>query len=195
MQLLWINLVTDFFPGLALSLEPPEPGVMERPPRDPAEPIIGREDFSRMAFESGVISLGTLAAFLFGLKRYGVGPAASTLAFQTLTCTQLVHALSARSPHRNVFGAHRLPPNPHLTRAILGMGALQTGASLIPAARGLLGTTPLALGDLMAIAAGVLLPLIVNEATKPAPPPRGLEPDPQAGGEVAVPLSSEEQRA
>lgn len=192
MQLLWINLVTDIFPGLALSLEPPEPGVMERPPRDPAEPIIGREDFRRMAFESGMISLGTLAAFLYGLKRYGVGPAASTLAFHTLTTTQLAHALSARSPQRNVFGGQRLPPNPHLTRAILGMGGLQVAVGLIPAARGLLGTSPLVLGDLLAIAAGVLLPLIVNEATKPAPAPR---PAPAAGGQVLVPLSSEEQRA
>jgi Ca2+-transporting ATPase len=166
---------------------------MERLPRDPAAPIITRADFKRMAFESGVISLGALGAFLYGLKRYGVGPAASTLAFHTLTCTQLAHALSARSPYRNVFGGQRLPPNRHLTRAILGMGGLQVAVGLIPAARRLLGTTPLGPGDLLAIAAGVLLPLIVNEATKPAPLGRALAAPVPDCGEADLTLPYQEQ--
>jgi len=195
MQLLWINLVTDIFPGLALSLEPPEPGVMGRPPRDPAEPIIGRKDLRRMAFESGVISLGALGAYLYGLRRYGVGPAASTLAFHTLTATQLAHALSVRSPYRNVFGGQRLPSNPHLTRAMLGMGGLQVAASLIPAARRLLGTTPLGLADLLVIGAGVLLPLIINEAAKPAPPEQRAGSPPPDCGEAGLPLPDQEQPA
>jgi P-type Ca2+ transporter type 2C len=59
MQLLWINLVTDIFPGLALSMEPAEPDIMTRPPRDPEEAMITREDLKRMTFESGVIGIGT----------------------------------------------------------------------------------------------------------------------------------------
>ena len=58
MQLLWINLVTDIFPGLALSMEPAEPDIMDRPPRDPDEAIIEGRDLKRMAFESGIIGLG-----------------------------------------------------------------------------------------------------------------------------------------
>ncbi|MGD8312167.1 MAG: HAD-IC family P-type ATPase [Gammaproteobacteria bacterium] len=170
MQLLWINLVTDIFPGLALSMEPAEPDIMERPPRDPEEAIIEGRDLKRMAIESGVIGLGTLGAYLFGIQRYGVGPAASTLAFNTLTLNELAHAYSSRSSHRNVFGGSHLRPNPYLTKAILGMGGLQALVSLLPGTRRLLGTTPLGPADLLAIAAGVLLPLIVNEYTKPAPP-------------------------
>mgnify|MGYP003572079459 FL=1 len=170
MQLLWINLVTDIFPGLALSLEPAEPGIMGRPPRDPDEAIIEGRDLKRMVFESGTIGLGTMGAYLYGLKRYGSGAAASTLAFNTLTLNELAHALSSRSHYKNVFGGQSLPPNPHLTRAILGMAALQAVVSLVPAARRLLGTTPLNVADLLVIAAGVVAPLIVNEGTKPSPP-------------------------
>jgi Ca2+-transporting ATPase len=170
MQLLWINLVTDIFPGLALSLEPAEPGIMERPPRDPNEAIIEGRDLRRMVFESGTIGLGTMGAYLYGLRRYGAGAAASTLAFNTLTLNELAHALSSRSGYRNVFGGQSLPPNPHLTRAIVGMAALQAVVSFVPAARRLLGTTPLNLADLLAIGAGVLLPLLANEATKPSAP-------------------------
>jgi Ca2+-transporting ATPase len=170
MQLLWINLVTDIFPGLALSLEPPEPDIMERPPRDPNEAIIEGRDLKRMAFESATIGLGTLAAYLYGVRRYGPGAAASTLAFNTLTLNEWAHAYSSRSSHRNVFGRSSLPPNPHLNRAILAMGALQAVVSLVPLARRLLGTVPLGPADLLAVAGGVLVPLVVNEATKPAAP-------------------------
>ncbi len=172
MQLLWINLVTDIFPGLALSLEPPEPDIMERNPRDPDEAIIEGRDLKRMAFESGIIGLGTLGAFIYGMRRYGLGPAPATLAFNTLTLNELAHSLSSRSKYRTVFGGQKLPPNKHLTRAILGMAALQAFVSVVPAARRLLGTTPLGLADLAAIGAGVVLPLIINEATKPAYEPK-----------------------
>jgi Ca2+-transporting ATPase len=170
MQLLWINLVTDIFPGLALAMEPAEPGVMKRPPRDPHEAIIEGRDLGRMVFESGTIGVGTFGAYLYGVRRYGVGAAASTLAFNTLTLNELAHALSARSEYRHVFGGHTMPPNPHLIKAIAGMAGLQLLVSLVPGARTLLGTTPMGLADLIAIGAGVLGPLIVNEATKPKAP-------------------------
>ena len=172
MQLLWINLVTDIFPGLALSLEPPEVDIMERDPRDPDEAIIAGRDLKRMVFESGVIGVGTMGAYLYGVARYGQGAAASTLAFNTLTLNELAHSYSSRAKHRNVFGSNPLPPNPHLNRAILGMAALQAVVSVVPAARRLLGTAPMGPVDLLAIAGGVVLPLIVNEATKPPAPDR-----------------------
>lgn len=170
MQLLWINLVTDIFPGLALSMEPSEPGIMDLPPRDPDEPIISGRSLKRMGFESAVIGVGTMGAYLYGVKRYGIGAAASTLAFNTLTFNELVHSFSSRSPYRNVIGGQHLPPNPHLKRAILAMGGLQALVSTLPTTRRLLGTTPLKGADLLVIAAGVLLPLLINELTKPKAP-------------------------
>jgi Ca2+-transporting ATPase len=177
MQLLWINLVTDIFPGLALAMEPAEPDIMTRPPRDPEEAIIARKDLGRMFFESGTIGVGTLGAFVYGTRRYGLGPAASTMAFNTLVLNELAHALSSRSKYRNVFGGEKLAPNRHLTRAILGMAALQAVVSVVPGARQLLGTVALGWADLAAIGAGVLLPLIVNEATKPGYPGTTVEKD------------------
>jgi Ca2+-transporting ATPase len=171
MQLLWINLVTDIFPGLALSMEPAEPDIMDRPPRNPNEAIIEDRNLKRMTFESGIIGLGTLGAYLYGVRRYGAGAAASTLAFNTLTMNELAHSFSSRSKYRHVFsGSSHLQANPYLKRAILGMGGLQAAVNLIPALRRMLGTTPLGIIDLLVIGAGTLLPLIVNEATKPAAP-------------------------
>ena len=168
MQLLWINLVTDIFPGLALSLEPSETDIMARGPRDPDEAIIGADNLKRMLFESATIGLGTMGAYLYGIKNYGTGPSAATLAFNTLTLNELAHALSSRSKYRHIFVGQKLPPNPHLTKAIIGMIGLQVLVSIIPGARRLLGTTPLGIGDLAVMAGGVVLPLIINESTKPS---------------------------
>ncbi|MDX1344584.1 MAG: HAD-IC family P-type ATPase [Sedimenticolaceae bacterium] len=167
MQLLWINLVTDIFPGLALAMEPPEDDIMLREPRDPGEQMIAGSDLAKMGIESAVIGAGTMGAFLYGLRRYGPGPAASTLAFNTLTLNELAHAFSSRSSHRILFSEHALPPNPHLVKAIAGMGGLQFLVSVLPGARRLLGTTPLGVADIAVIAAGVFIPLIINEASKP----------------------------
>ncbi|MGD9393014.1 MAG: HAD-IC family P-type ATPase, partial [Chromatiales bacterium] len=174
MQLLWINLVTDIFPGLALSMEPPEEGIMERDPRDPDEQMIAGNDLVRMGIESAVIGAGTFGAFLYGIRRYGPGPAASTLAFNTLTLSELAHAVSSRSSQRILFSDHTLPPNPHLVKAIAGMGGLQFLVSVLPGARRLLGTTPLGVADIAVIAAGVLVPLLVNEASKTGNAERAL---------------------
>jgi Ca2+-transporting ATPase len=198
MQLLWINLVTDIFPGLALSMEPAEPDIMERAPRDPDEAIIEGRDLRRMTFESGVIGLGTLGAYLYGLRRYGPGAAASTLAFNTLTMNELAHAFSSRSPYRHVFsGGGSLRPNPYLKRAILGMTGLQAAVNLVPGLRRMLGTAPLGPGDLLVIAAGTLLPLVVNEATKPpAPAPSAPDAEAEATGEAGVQeYEEQEERA
>jgi Ca2+-transporting ATPase len=171
MQLLWINLITDIFPGLALSLEPAEPDIMDRPPRDPEEQIISRQDLKRVLFESATIGAGTMAAFVYGLRRYGAGaPQASTLAFTTLTVNELAHAFSSRSHHRVLFSRRSLRPNPHLNRAIIGMLGAQALATWVPGLRRLLGTVPIGMVDLLVVAAGVLLPLLVNEASKPALP-------------------------
>lgn len=167
MQLLWINLITDIFPGLALALEPPEPDVLRQPPRDPTAPIVRVADFKRLAFEATTISAGALAAYGYGLARYGAGPQAGTLAFMGLTSAQLLHALSCRSERHSVFGTDRLPPNNYLNAAIGGSLAIQTAAALVPGLRQFLGISPIGLIDGVVIGASALLPFVINEATKP----------------------------
>ncbi len=167
MQLLWINLITDIFPGLALALEPPEPDVLRQPPRDPTAPIVRVADFKRLAFEATTLSAGALAAYGYGLARYGAGPQAGTLAFMGLTSAQLLHALSCRSERHSIFGKDRLPPNNYLKAAIGGSLAMQTAAALVPGLRQFLGIGPIGLIDGVVIGASALLPFVINEATKP----------------------------
>jgi Ca2+-transporting ATPase len=196
MQLLWINLVSDIFPGLALALEPPEPDVLSRPPRDPEEPIIKRSDFKRIGFEAAMLSAGSLAAYGYGIVRYGAGPRAGTLAFMSLTCGQLLHAVSCRSERHSLFDTvadrdRALPPNRPLQAALGGSFALQALALTVPGLRSLLGIAPIGLLDGVVIGSTALLPLAVNEATKRSlsfnPPSSrnevGPAPDPRPPGD------------
>ncbi|MFZ2087541.1 MAG: HAD-IC family P-type ATPase [Desulfobaccales bacterium] len=165
-QLLWINLISDIFPGLALAMEEAEPDILERPPRDPQRPIFTAGDYQRMAVESTALTAGSMGAFGYGIWRYGLGPQASTMAFHALTAGQLLHAVSCRSESIGLFSSKRLPPNPYLTWAVGGSLALQGLTLVIPGLRGLLGLTPIRLLDGLVIAASSLVPLLVNEATK-----------------------------
>ncbi len=169
MQLLWINLISDIFPGLALSLEPPEQDTMERSPREAQEPIVQRRDLKRMATESAVISTSTLAAFAYGRLRYGPGANANTMAFTTLSFAQLLHALSCRSDTHSIYDRGKLPSNKYLNLAMTGTLGLQFAAAVVPGLRKLLGTTPLGLLDGLIVAAGAGLPLLINEASKTRP--------------------------
>jgi P-type Ca2+ transporter type 2C len=166
MQLLWINLLTDIAPGLALAMEPPEPDVLRQPPRNAAEPIIQRADFKRITFESAVLSMGALEAYGYGLLRYGMGPHANTLTFMSLTMGQLLHAISCRSTTHSLFDTEPLPVNPTLTLAVGGSLVLHLLAILVPGLRGLLGLTPLTMLDSLVVGQSALLPLMVNELTK-----------------------------
>ncbi|ACK66990.1 ATPase, P-type (transporting), HAD superfamily, subfamily IC [Rippkaea orientalis PCC 8801] len=165
MQLLWLNLVTDIFPGLALALEAPEPDVLTLPPRSPDEPIIKSSDFRRIVWESTALSVSSLAAYGYGIARYGISPHASTIAFMSLVSGQLLHALSCRSSRP--LRSQQLPPNPYLTGALAGSMGLQWVSLATPGLRNLLHLTPLNLADSLVIGGSAILPLIINEGTKP----------------------------
>lgn len=166
MQLLWINLISDIFPGLALALEPPEPDVLMQAPRNPAAPILSPADFRRIGMESAMISAGALGAYGYGLLQYGMGSQASSLAFTTLTISELLNAITARSEHISLFDQTTRPPNPYLTAALLGSFGLQALTFVLPGLRGLLGVTPPTLLDGLVIGASALWPFLVNETTK-----------------------------
>ncbi len=166
MQLLWINLISDIFPGLALAMEAPEPNVLEQPPRSPDEPIVKTADFKRLALESSVLSLSAMASYGYGVMRYGMGAQAGTLAFQSLTMGQLLHSISCRSETHSIFSEEKLPPNRYLNIALGGSLALQALTIFVPGLRGLLGLAPIGLADGAIIAGTAALPLLINEATK-----------------------------
>jgi Ca2+-transporting ATPase len=172
MQLLWINLMSDVFPALGLAMEPPEPDVLSRPPRNPEEPIVQLSDFKRIASEAAVLAGGSLGAYGYGILRYGSGPRASTMAFMSLTLGQLLHAISCRSESHSLFDPVKnqqkkpLQPNPYLSLAIGGSVALQVLTLAVPGLRRLLGITPIGLLDGVVIGGTAVVPLVVNELTK-----------------------------
>src|SRR5258705_9093515 len=96
-QFLWINLLSDVAPALALAMEPAEADTMARPPRDPAGPILSRPTLFGIAADAGLLAATTLGVHALALGRHGAGPRATTLAFSTLTVAQLLHALDYRS--------------------------------------------------------------------------------------------------
>ena len=103
-QLLWLNLVSDGAPALALGMEKGDPDIMERPPRAPTEPVINRD----MAIGIGVLGLVDVAAvlgvFYLALQRYPENlMAAQTIAFIVLCCSELIRAFTARSEYHSVF--------------------------------------------------------------------------------------------
>ncbi|TVP61211.1 MAG: HAD family hydrolase [Nodularia sp. (in: Bacteria)] len=165
-QLLWLNLVSDIFPGLSLAMEAPEPDVLSQPPRNPDESIIKNSDFGRIIFESATISVSTLAAYTYAILRYGIGARASTVACMTLTTAQLLHTISSRSENHSIFSQEKLPNNPYLNAAITGSFAVQILAIAIPPLRNLLKITPISIVDSAVIGSGALLPFLLNEKTK-----------------------------
>jgi Ca2+-transporting ATPase len=94
-QLLWLNLITDGAPALALGVEKGDPNIMQMPPRDPREPIINRFMQKGIAIQTVAITAVTLFAYWVGLRFY---PGfAGTMAFVTLSFSELLRAYTARS--------------------------------------------------------------------------------------------------
>jgi Ca2+-transporting ATPase len=154
-QLLWLNLVSDIFPALALAMEPPEPEVLARPPRDPAQPIAGRGDARRLALQGSLMAAATLAV-------HGAGGSA----FMTLTGAQILHAFSARSARHGIFNPDGMSANPRLMQASALSLGLQAAAVFVPGLRRLLGVEPLSPFGVVASAAGAVAPFLANEALK-----------------------------
>ncbi|HHP7230266.1 MAG TPA: cation-translocating P-type ATPase [Xenococcaceae cyanobacterium] len=163
-QLLWLNLVTDIFPGLALGLEAPEPNVLKVPPRASATAIINTADFKRLGWEASVISGCTLGAYYYGITHYGIGDRASTIAFMSLVAGQLLHALSCRS--NQPFWQVKLQPNYYLTLALAISLSLQFICLIIPSLGSLLKITVIRGLDILVMIVSAMLPLLINEVTK-----------------------------
>ena len=167
LQLLWTNLITDVSPAIALGLEPPEPDILERPPFPRADGFLTRADWGRVAVDGGMITAAAMAAYLYGITRYGPGPRAQTLAFMTMTSGQLLYALTARSDAPlSLIGNSRLRANPWLTRTVLVSLAAQAGTVLFPPLRALLRTTPIGLADAGVVLAAAAAPALAREAIK-----------------------------
>lgn len=103
-QILWINIVTDGLPALALGVDPPDPQNMEKPPRKTDEPIINWSNGKIVLLQGLFIALCTIAAFWYVLFVEGAGILkARTMAFFVLACSQLFHSFNLRSNTKSIF--------------------------------------------------------------------------------------------
>src|SRR5690606_23807133 len=96
-QILWINLVTDGLPAMALGVDPADPGIMNRPPRSPQESIFARGLWQKIVGRGVVIGLTTLIIFSWALQQGCEVAEARTMAFVTLIITQMVYVFDCRS--------------------------------------------------------------------------------------------------
>ena len=137
---------------------------MDRPPVSLRGGLLNRREWGAVATDAGTMTLASLASFGYGLARYGAGPQARTLAFMSLTSSQLLYALAMRSPRPLRAGG--LQPNPMLRRAVAWSLVAQAGTVLIPLARRMLRTTPIGPLDALVVLATAALPLVTRELLK-----------------------------
>ena len=139
-QLLWVNLVTDGLPALALGMEPVEKDVMQHPPRPKNEGVFARGLGLASALQGLMIGALTLIAYFVGSRLGNSIPLGETMAFATLALSQLVHAFNVRSSHslfrvgwfRNKYMLGAFAGSLILMLAVLLIPPLQTVFSLVP---------------------------------------------------------------
>jgi P-type Ca2+ transporter type 2C len=180
-HLLWVNLVTDTLPALALGVDPGDPNVMDDKPRNPKQTLFAEGAGMNLILNGILIGLLTLAAFVIGAREYTgttgwatIFPKniseealthAQTMAFVVLSISQLIHSLNMRHPSKSIFKVG-LFTNRFLVGSVLFGIFLQEIVITIPFLRNVFSVYDLNGGDWMLVAFLSLVPLIVNEIVK-----------------------------
>ncbi|HKY72079.1 MAG TPA: cation-translocating P-type ATPase [Nitrospira sp.] len=165
-QILWMNLVTDGIPALALAVDPKAPDLMKREPRRPDAMLLDGKRFLAVGLEGLMLSVIALGAFVYSL--YGwqqTVEQARTVAFTVMVVAQLVHAFNCRSERLSLFQVGLGSNRPLLWAFLLSL-VMQLAVLTIPAASSIFKAAPLPVQDWELMAAMVLLPLIIVEAAK-----------------------------
>jgi len=162
-QLLWLNLITDGAPALALGLEKGDPDLMEQPPRDPEEPILNRFMLTGIGIQTVAITAVTLGAYWIGLTYYP--EMATTMAFVTLSFSELLRAFTARSERVPILKIG-IFKNKVMNWAILSSLILLLAVIYLPFLQGIFDTAPLGWAQWEIILPLLLGPSIAAELTK-----------------------------
>lgn len=163
-HLLWINLVTDSFPALALIADPVSSDVMKHPPRSPKEMLLGRPEWKWIgwvgALEGGIV----LALFAFTLKTQGLEQARN-LSFSTLVFSQLWRSFSARST-THTLAQVGIRSNVWLLGVVFATAGIQLSLHFVPFTQRVFGLRPLSYADLGTMMVASLITVTVIEARK-----------------------------
>lgn len=163
LQILWMNLVTDGLPALALGVEPAEENIMKRPPYTSEESIFGRGLVPFVAVMGVVMSLISLGIGLWSFR--SGDPAWQTLLFTTLIFSQVVLALEIRSERSSLFRLG-LFTNPLMVGAFLSTVGLQVAVVYVPFLQRIFKTAPLGARDFLVVVASGLVVVVVVEIWK-----------------------------
>jgi Ca2+-transporting ATPase len=174
LQILWINIITDTFPALALAMEPGDADVMRRPPRRPQEAILSRAFLAQIALYGGLITVSTLAIFVWALA---YAPAqAATMTFMTLALAQVFHLGNARS-HEAVVHPTRVLANRYAVGAVIMSVALQVASAQIVPLGSLLHVAPLSLRHWLIVFACSSVTAVVGQVIRLAAPSKSVSAD------------------
>ena len=165
-QLLWLNLVTDSFPALALGVEKGDPDIMKLSPRNPKEPILNKSMLVGIILQSIAVGGASLLAYKWGLSAYaGDIDKARTITFTALITAELLRAYSSRSQRYTLFKIGFFT-NRTLVYGTLFSFVLLLGVLYIPFMQPIFNTFSLGVKDWMAILEYAFIPLIVGELSK-----------------------------
>ncbi|HEY0835411.1 MAG TPA: HAD-IC family P-type ATPase [Azospirillum sp.] len=165
-QILWVNMVTAVTLGLALAFEPPEPGVMRRPPRDPAEPILPWYLVMRTAVVMALLVAASFAFFFRHLAANGDLAEARTVAVNALVVGEIFYLLNARGVLTSVLSLRGIFGSRPVWVSIGCMIVLQLAFTYLPLLQTLFGTVGIAAADWAAMAGAGLLIFLVMEGEK-----------------------------
>lgn len=164
-QLLWLNLVTDSFPALALGVEKGEPNIMKVNPRDPKSSILDRKLGARVLIQSLAISIASIVSFKWGLKNFATVDEARTIVFTTLILSELLRAYSSRSQDYSIFQIG-IFSNKNMVYSTAFSFGLMLLVIYIPFLRPIFDTFPLGLNEWRIILPLAFIPLLVGELGK-----------------------------
>jgi Ca2+-transporting ATPase len=165
-QILWINLVTDGLPALALAVDPPEPDVMRRPPLDPRAPVLEKGRLMLMGTQG--LLLAVVAALAFGLSFYVQGQSleqARTLTFVVMVLAQLFHAFACRSTQHSILSLGFLT-NRALVAAVVMSAVLQGLIIQLPWTQEIFKVVPLDAEQWLLALGLAVAPLVLGEVRK-----------------------------
>jgi Ca2+-transporting ATPase len=174
LQILFLNLVTDVFPALAIGMNAGSAEVMRRPPRSSTESIVTREVWVRIAAYGVVITLAVLGAFWIALEPYGLSTErAVTISFLTLAFAQLLHVFNVRAPGSRLL-SNEVTRNPNVWGALVLCTLLLLGGTYVPILRDVLDLVVPTGREWLLIGVMSAVPLVVGQSVKSFRRPRGL---------------------
>lgn len=165
-QLLWLNLITDGAPALALGVEKGDPDIMDRPPRPPSEPIINRRMQIGIVVQTIAITAITLIAYRLGLSRYpGQPEVAESMAFVALSFSELLRAFTARSEIYPILKLG-LFSNRSMNWAVISSIVLLLAVLYVPFLQPIFDTAPLGWEQWKYLLPLLFIPAFAAELTK-----------------------------